>query len=222
MSRFAVGGLLLAVALLVIPAAASAAPILIGSTTYTAIGTTELVNAPFTQPDGGFSLNSYEGLVEVKVWGTGEARTSQLNDAFYVFTDPAHNAITPIHQGSYYSIAFDNDPLVPFNPAQLMTGFIAYDVDAGTAVTGPYVPGYRADHTYTFVIDTGLLSPEVLHFGVSDGIFSDNAGSYHIQLTQLQPVPVPEPGSLVLLGTGLAVGVMRWRRRGATARTRAV
>ena len=67
------GNFALAAALVLIPAAASASPILIGGTTYNPVGTTELVLAPFTQADAGLSLNSYEGLVEVKVWGIGES-----------------------------------------------------------------------------------------------------------------------------------------------------
>jgi len=36
---------------------------------------------------------------------------------------------------------------------------IVYDVDANTAVTPSYLPAYRADNTYTFIIDMGSLVP---------------------------------------------------------------
>ncbi|HEX6432069.1 MAG TPA: T9SS type A sorting domain-containing protein, partial [Niastella sp.] len=67
---------------------------------------------------------------------------------------------------------------------------IVYDVDAGTAVTPPYVPPFRADNTYTFIINMNTLvpapaGPSILRFGVSDGVVIDNSGAYTIQITQL-------------------------------------
>jgi hypothetical protein len=62
---------------------------------------------------------------------------------------------------------------------------ILFDVDAGREVAPDHVPAYRPDHRYQLVIDTGLAQPGALHFGVADGNFSDNAGSYTIEVAQL-------------------------------------
>src|SRR5439155_20907368 len=51
-------------------------------------------------------------------------------------------------------------------------------------LVGP-LPAYNPEHEYTFVLDTGLAAPGPLHFGVSDGGFSDNSGAYIITVTQL-------------------------------------
>ena len=73
--------------------------------------------------------------------------------------------------------------------------FVAYTIE----VTPVYVPAYRPDHTYSIVVDLGTDVPSQVHFGVSDGIFSDNSGAYTITIYQLEPaLPVGidiKPGS---------------------------
>ena len=189
---------------------AIAGPYLIGGQAYNEVGPTETVSATFTTPDGGISTGTYSGFVLLTVTGVGESLGNALNDAFYIYTNGLHNPIAPIHDPNYYQVAFDSTALVAFNPARDAKNFIVFDVDANMAVTPAYVPAYRADHTYTFIVNTGLVGPSTLHFGTSNGNFGDNTGAYQIDVTQLQ---APEPSSLALVGLGLAAGVRRLRRR---------
>ena len=104
--------------------------------------------------------------------------------------------------------------MVGLTPSQDVKNFIIYDLLANTAVTAPYVPAFEASSIYSFVVDTGSLSALNLHFGVSDGNFSDNSGAYTINVTQLAAVAAaPEPTSLALLGAALVgFGLIRRKR----------
>ena len=187
----------------------------IGGDFYGTIGSTENLNATFTQADGGITTGSYLGFVQITVSGVGESLATSLNDAFYVYTDNAHTPIAPFNHASFYQLAFDTSTLigtiaVPTNPALDARAHIVYDIDDGTEVTPTYVPTYRSDHTYSFVLDTGALVGTNLHFGVSNGNFGDNSGAYDIEITQLKVVPVPAAALLAMVGLG---GAAFFRRR---------
>jgi hypothetical protein len=212
-------GLLLSslVALLVFDPYAHAAPATIGDRAYGVASHGETVLATFTAPEGGASAGSYAHLVALKVSGFGAASGPALNDAFYVFTDRTGEPAAPAN-GDYYQLTLSLTALVaspldttpgPTPADALAKVFIVYDLDAGLAAGPGYVPAYREDHTYQFVVDVGDAASQ-LHFGVADGTFADNTGAYEIEIRELVPVGAPEGWGLLALGL-LAGFLVRWR-----------
>jgi hypothetical protein len=165
-----------------IAAALAAAPAFAGET----------LTASFLMPDGGMTTQSYSGIVHVTVSGIGQSLGQQYNDAFYLISSATHDA-------NYYQLTFGTSPLVPFDPAQNAVNFV---------VGG--LPAYQPSHVYSFDLDTGLLVPGQLHFGVGDGNFSDNSGSYRITVSD-----APEPASWAMMvgGFGLIGSALRSRRK---------
>jgi len=200
----------------------SAHALLISGSNYVASGPQELMTADFTTPDGGVSANSYSGLVELVVSGTGQSYSENFNDAFYVYYINGGPIPSTDFPGRF-QLTFSTTTLLAVDQAQIpqisnisqvpqaAANYIVYDVDAGLDVSAPYLPLSRNDHTYNFVLDVGTLASQ-LHFGVSDDIFTDNSGAYSITLKQLARSSIPEPGTLALLGLGLA-GIYYQRRK---------
>lgn len=175
------------------PVAKAVDPV-IGGVTYYETTTKDTVTVPFTTPETP-STKSFSGYVKVKVSGTGQSLGSNYNDAFYLFANGAGNPIGPGHDGTYYQLNISTNALAPFiasgSPGVLAYRQVRYDYATSNETTPPYVPAYRSDHTYEFVVNTALVSPGLLHFGVSDGQFNDNSGSYTIEVTQLSTTPPP-------------------------------
>jgi len=167
---------------------------LLAGTAFVPATAAEVVSATFTQADGGQTVGLYSGLVQVTVAGTGFSLGPRINDAFYFPDDQSFDS-------SYYQLTFGTSTLVPFNPAQNAVNFI---------VGGR--PAYRADHTYSFLLNTGTAIPSILHFGVGDGQFNDNGGSFRITVSQAGGVPEPATWGLMILGFGAVGGVMRRKR----------
>lgn len=152
----------------------------------------ETFPASFMTPDAGVSTQSYSGLVHVTVSGTGQSLGTIFNDAFYLLPSGVHDA-------NYYQLTFGSSPLVGFDPTQNAFNYI---------VGG--LPAYQASHVYSFMLNTGLVVPGQLHFGVGDGAFGDNSGSFTITISE-----APEPASWALMvgGFGAIGGMMRSRRK---------
>ena len=157
-------------------------------------------------------MSTYTGYVEVTVSGIGQSLGTAYNDAFYLLTgQDGSQLFPPVADPQYYQLTFGTTTLVGLDPAQDIANSIVYDVATGSQVTPRYVPAYESSGFYSFVVAVGSASPSQLHFGVSDGFFSDNTGFYLIDLQQL--TVVPEPSSLVLCGIsgvmGLTVALVR-------------
>jgi hypothetical protein len=172
--------------------------ITIGATTYTE-GTTESLIAPFNNASGTATTNPYSGYVLLTVSGTGQTAGANYSDAFY-FVSGAYAAGTPLSEESPY-----------------------YELDitqaTSSAVSPVYVPAYQASDSYTFAINTALISGgggNHLYFGVNDGVYADNSGSFNVTVTQLtaESSSVPEPASLILTGFAL-LGAVFFRFRKA-------
>ncbi len=164
----------------------------------TGLASAETLTASFLYPDGGVTVDSYKGIVDVTVSGVGQSLGPDYNDAFYVYT-----AGPPYNDPSYYQLTFGTTTLVAFDPAQ----------DAKNFLVGG-LPAYEASHVYSFELNTGLSSPGQLHFGVGDGDFSDNSGFYTITV-----MSVPEPATWAMMLIGFAgLGIAGYR---ATKKNRA-
>jgi len=150
---------------------------LINNKPYVTSGPTETLTATFTTAEGGASAATYTGYVLVHVTGVGQSYSSVYNDAFYLYTDPFPTPVNG-HDGGFYQLTFSTSPLqIPDLPNNATHSLI------GT------LPPYSATHDYTLILNSNLTAPGKLHFGVSDGGYSDNTGAYTIKVTQLVPAP---------------------------------
>ena len=161
----------------------------------------EALTANFANSGGAVTANEYSGLVEVTVSGSGNSLFGDLNDAFYLYTGAFAGSPHNDSAGGFYQLEITKGPTLAENQPDDAVNHIVYDVNAGTAVTSPYLPAYRADHTYSFLIDTGSIAgpgSSALRFGVDDGQYGDNSGAYTIEVTAA-PTPSAWGGGACVL-----------------------
>ncbi len=154
----------------------------------------EVITVDFTQPNGATTTGLYSGIVDITISGTGFSFGPEWNDAFYIYSMG-----TPYQGSYYYQLSFGTEPLVPLDPGQNATNFLV-----------GVVPDYNPDHVYSFQLNTGVSTPMQLHFGVSDGNFSDNGGSFEVTVSQA--IPEPATWAMMIAGFGLVGAGMRRRK----------
>jgi len=113
--------------------------------------------------------------------------------------------------GRVFPSFFMNPATYPIYLGELVGAFAT---SSGVLVGTPFAVGDSA----TAVIPSGATQ---LQLGINDDIFSDNVGSYTVQVTGLSDSSAPEPSAAVLLGSALA-GIVLGRRltRASHSRTR--
>lgn len=151
----------------------------------------ETVSVSFTSPTGGQSVGLWSGIVKLHVEGTGFSNGPAINDAFY-------NVASQTLNTGYYALGFGIAPLLPFTPTNNIQNYL---------VGG--VPAYNPAHAYTFLVNTGTAVPSTLYFGVTDGQYNDNGGSFRVTISN---VPEPANWAMLIAGFGL-VGAAARRRR---------
>jgi hypothetical protein len=161
-------------------------------------------------------------FAEVLVSGIGNSYSDISNDAFYAVDDGggscavagAQIQITCSTLAPTYQLGVSSElsPLI-YTGTSDAQNFITF-IDSRGFVTPGTVPDYDPlNHTYHFVMDLSLFntnSSSLLTFGVTDDYYTDNSGSFTIDIFQVQAVPIPP--ALWLFGTGL-LGLVEMARR---------
>lgn len=206
---------------LLIPIYANASTLI--SDNFQRTGISEQTIAPFNDDNGVQTLNAYSDFVEVIVSGTGNSLSTAINDAFYgvyggvgCVTEGVPVQSTCLFPPTYQLAVASELTAFETTGASDVENFITFIGSVGFVTSGT-LPDYDPlNHTYHFVIDLALLnvnSSSLLTFGVTDDYYTDNGGSFTIDIYQIRAIPLPP--ALWLFGSGLLglVGISRKKRK---------
>ena len=147
----------------------------------------------------GFGFNANDILTVTYLSGLVSVGSSFPN------TDAKGDTAFPVDNGTgssgkVFPSFYMNHATYPINLGELVGTFAD---SAGDIVGTPFVLG---DGPTTLTIPTGASR---LQLGVNDDLFSDNTGSWSIQVSGTGPAGVPEPDAAALCGSGLvALGLL--------------
>lgn len=149
----------------------------------------ESLVSPFDYSSIAKTTNVYSGLVEVTVSGVGQGTGTQWNDAFWIYTDPEGNTITPTRWQDQVPlrISFVNPYPWDENGEPIQNYVVMID---GRQVPRGTIPVYNPLHTYSLVLDVG--ESRTLYFGNVDSGLWDNTGAYNITVRQRPYVAIDE------------------------------
>ena len=121
----------------------------------------ETLTVDFKTGDHGvMTSKSYSGPLAIQVEGVGQASSTEMSDAFYIYTDTKGNPIQPWHPTEFYNWTL----WINGEPADALL---------------PLIPSYNSSHIYVFVINppNGQLT-----FAIGDTGRDDNSGYYTISI----------------------------------------
>ena len=113
-------------------------------------------------------------------------------DANGLSSDPVNNNTGS--SGTYEPSDFLNSSTYPINLSELVGTFAN---SSGTIVGTPFAIG---DGPFTATVPLGATQ---LQLGINDDIYSDNTGSFVVNVSGNAPSATPEPSSLLLFGSGI-------------------
>lgn len=132
----------------------------------------EVLTVPFVNgPAGVETTKKYKGYIEIEVSGFGQAASTQLSDAFYIFTDELGNPREPEHIDDFG--LYINDL-----PVDSYVGLLSY----------------RESHVYRFTIYTTEQKLS-FKFAIGDAFTPDNTGAFTISLKTTKNPDLVPPGT---------------------------
>jgi len=188
------------------------------------VGPSESLVVRFDHSIEATTLSQYKGYISLQMNGWGYNNPSETFDSFYAF----RNNLPVAKQG--LGIAFDGSTVLNgtqtlyeknmLNNTDVANIYnslwrIVYNDSVGLydGINVNGAPEYENNHTYEMVLFINSSTERTLNFGFLDGGLADNSGEIQISITQVAIGAVPEPGSSILMGTAITLGLLLCRRR---------